>query len=101
MKRRTDPTDPLAWLARAKSNLRIAELGSGQPGIFLEDLCFDAQQAAERVLGGALCAASRPWAACAADGVPLWGTAGPRSPAQGAEAGLRSLAVLLSFILGS
>jgi len=50
MKRRTDPTDPLAWLARAKSNLRIAELGSGQPGIFLEDLCFDAQQAAEKAL---------------------------------------------------
>lgn len=50
MKRRTDPTDPLAWLARAKSNLRIAELGSGQPGIFLEDLCSDAQQAAEKAL---------------------------------------------------
>lgn len=50
MKRRTDPTDPLAWLARAKSNLKIAELGSGQPGIFLEDLCFDAQQAAEKAL---------------------------------------------------
>jgi HEPN domain-containing protein len=50
MKRRTDPTDPLAWLARAKSNLRIAELGSGHPGIFLEDLCFDAQQAAEKSL---------------------------------------------------
>jgi len=50
MKRRTDPTDPLAWLARAKSNLTIAEWGSGQPGVFLEDLCFDAQQAAEKAL---------------------------------------------------
>ncbi len=50
MKRRTDPTDPLAWLARAKSNLTIAELGSSRPGIFLEDLCFDAQQAAEKAL---------------------------------------------------
>ncbi len=34
MKRRTDPTDPLAWLARAKSNLKIAELGSSEPGVF-------------------------------------------------------------------
>ncbi len=50
MRRPTDPTDPLAWLARAKSNLRIAELGGGQPRIFLEDLCFDAQQAAEKAL---------------------------------------------------
>ncbi len=50
MKRRTDPTDPLVWLARAKSNLKIADLGSGHPGIFLEDLCFDAQQAAEKAL---------------------------------------------------
>lgn len=50
MKRRTDPTDPLAWLARAKSNLKIAELGSSEPGVFLEDLCFDAQQAAEKAL---------------------------------------------------
>jgi len=44
------PTDPEAWLARAKSNLRIAELGSTQPGVFLEDLCFEAQQAAEKAL---------------------------------------------------
>ena len=50
MKRRTDPTDPLAWLARAGSNLRLAELGTGQPGIFLDDLCFGAQQAAEKAL---------------------------------------------------
>lgn len=50
MKHQTDPTDPLAWLARAHSNLKIAKLGSKQPGIFLEDLCFDAQQAAEKAL---------------------------------------------------
>ena len=50
MKRRTDPTDPLVWLARARSNLKIADLGSGHPGVFLEDLCFDAQQAAEKAL---------------------------------------------------
>lgn len=44
------PTDPEAWLARARSNLRIAELGNAQPGVFLEDLCFEAQQAAEKAL---------------------------------------------------
>ena len=54
MKRRTDPTDPTSWLARAVSNLRLAELGMGQPEIFLEDLCFGAQQAAEKALK-ALC----------------------------------------------
>ena len=39
---RRHPSDPEAWLARAQSNLRIAELGSAQPGVFLEDLCFEA-----------------------------------------------------------
>lgn len=50
MKQRVDPTDPQAWLARARSNLRIAELIGGQPGIFSEDACFEAQQAAEKAL---------------------------------------------------
>ena len=53
MSREADPTDPLSWLARAKSNLRLAELGGSQTGIFLEDLCFDAQQAAEKALKAA------------------------------------------------
>lgn len=44
------PTDPSAWLARARSNLKRAELGRQAPEIFLEDLCFDAQQAAEKAL---------------------------------------------------
>jgi len=44
-----DPTDPQVWLARARSNLRLAELGH-QRGVFLEDLCFEAQQAAEKAL---------------------------------------------------
>jgi HEPN domain-containing protein len=38
-----------AWLYRAQSNLRIAHLGRGE-GVFLEDLCFEAQQAAEKAL---------------------------------------------------
>ena len=44
-----DPTDPQTWLARARSNLRLAEVGH-QQGVFLEDLCFEAQQAAEKAL---------------------------------------------------
>ena len=49
MSERRDPTDPQVWLARARSNLRLAELGHRQ-GVFLEDLCFEAQQAAEKAL---------------------------------------------------
>lgn len=37
------------WLMRAESNLRIARQGRGE-GIFLEDLCFEAEQAAEKAL---------------------------------------------------
>jgi HEPN domain-containing protein len=43
------PDDPRAWLARARSNLLLAESGQ-RHGIFLEDLCFEAQQAAEKAL---------------------------------------------------
>jgi len=43
-------TDELeSWLHRAESNLRIAHLGRRE-GVFLEDLCFEAQQAAEKAL---------------------------------------------------
>ncbi len=42
-----DPTDPHAWLTRAYSNLRLAEKGRGKD-VMLEDLCFNAQQAAEK-----------------------------------------------------
>jgi len=37
------------WLMRAFSNLNIARRGAAE-GIFLEDLCFEAQQAAEKAL---------------------------------------------------
>ena len=40
------PDNPKGWLARARSNLLLAESGQ-QRGVFLEDLCFEAQQAAE------------------------------------------------------
>ena len=45
-----DPTDPLAWLSRAKGNLNLAEKGGRLKGVLLEDLCFNAQQAAEKAL---------------------------------------------------
>jgi HEPN domain-containing protein len=50
MGRKADSAAPLTWLARARSNLKLARLGGSQPEIFLEDLCFDAQQAAEKAL---------------------------------------------------
>ena len=37
------------WLQRANSNLLIAQRGTGE-GIYFEDLCFEAQQAAEKAL---------------------------------------------------
>jgi HEPN domain-containing protein len=43
------PDNPRDWLARARSNLLLAESGR-QHGVFLEDLCFEAQQAAEKAL---------------------------------------------------
>jgi len=45
-----DPTDPQAWLLRARSNLHLAEKGGRLKGVLLEDLCFNAQQAAEKAL---------------------------------------------------
>ena len=45
-----DPTDPKTWLARARSNLRRAELGRQHPDILFEDLCFESEQAVEKAL---------------------------------------------------
>lgn len=42
------PDDPLEWLNRAKSNLTRAK--NPIPGVYLEDLCFDAHQAAEKAI---------------------------------------------------
>lgn len=38
--------DPEEWLKRARSNLIQAR--GNKPGVYLEDLCFQAQQAAEK-----------------------------------------------------
>lgn len=47
---RRPPDDPIEWLNRAKSNLARATADINLPGIYLEDLCFDAQQAAEKAI---------------------------------------------------
>lgn len=52
----TDPLDPLAWIARADSNLLRTKIGRGIPGVFLEDLAFDAQQAVEKAFKALLVA---------------------------------------------
>ena len=46
--RRFPPTDPREWLNRATSNLTQAK--KAMPGVYLEDLCFNAQQAVEKAV---------------------------------------------------
>lgn len=48
-----DPTHPRAWLSRARGNLTLAEKGGRLKGVLFEDLCFNAQQAAEKALKAA------------------------------------------------
>ena len=45
---RYPPDDPQEWLNRARSNLALAETCAA--GVYLEDLCFEAQQAAEKAI---------------------------------------------------
>ena len=49
---RRPPDDPREWLNRAKSNLALAK--SLVPEVYLEDLCFEAQQAAEKAIKAVL-----------------------------------------------
>ena len=46
--------DSRVWLRRARSNLERARLGRASEEILYEDLCFDAQQAAEKALKAVL-----------------------------------------------
>ena len=48
MPKRYPPDDPREWLNRARSNLARAK--GKRKGVYLEDLCFDAQQAAEKAI---------------------------------------------------
>ena len=45
---RFPPDDPREWLNRAKSNFAMAK--NHVPNVYLEDLCFEAQQAAEKAV---------------------------------------------------
>jgi HEPN domain-containing protein len=47
-RKRFPPDDPREWLNRARSNLAHARIVT--PEVLLEDLCFDAQQAAEKAV---------------------------------------------------
>ncbi|MBI1900425.1 MAG: HEPN domain-containing protein [Planctomycetia bacterium] len=47
-RKRLSPDDPREWLNRAGSNLAHAQ--NILPDVYLEDLCFDAQQAAEKAV---------------------------------------------------
>jgi HEPN domain-containing protein len=51
---RRPPDDPREWLNRARSNLVQAQ--AILPGVYLEDLCFNAQQAAEKAIKAVLIA---------------------------------------------
>ncbi len=48
MPKRLPPNDPREWLNRARSDLLMA--GIRKEGIYLEDVCFHAQQAAEKAI---------------------------------------------------
>lgn len=50
------PHAPQEWLNRARSNLSQARGGINLPHVYLEDLCFQAQQAAEKALKAILLA---------------------------------------------
>ena len=49
---RLPPDDPREWLNRARSNLVQAQ--TRLAGVYLEDLCFAAQQAAEKAIKAVL-----------------------------------------------
>src|SRR5262245_48398366 len=51
---RWPPDDPREWLNRARSNLVQAQ--AILPGVYLEDLCFNAQQAEEKAIKAVLIA---------------------------------------------
>ena len=50
--KRLSPDDPLEWLKRARSSLLHSQ--NVIEGVYLDDLCFDAQQAAEKAIKAVL-----------------------------------------------
>ena len=60
MRRKRFPADdPREWLNRARSNLAHAQIESAD--VFYEDLCFDAQQAAEKAIKAVLISRGEPF----------------------------------------
>lgn len=58
-RKRYPPTDPREWLNRARSNLvRASNVAAG---VYLEDLCFDGQQAAEKAIKAVFIHRSQPF----------------------------------------
>jgi HEPN domain-containing protein len=53
------PDDPREWLNRARSNL--AQASVRLPEVYLEDLCFQAQQAAEKAIKAVFIARKTPF----------------------------------------
>lgn len=51
-----DPSDPREWLRRARSNLGLALAAPASPEVLYDDLCFEAQQAAEKAVKAILVA---------------------------------------------
>ena len=51
---RMAPDDPRAWLNRARSNVLRAKADIRLSDVYLEDLCFEAQQAAEKAIKAVL-----------------------------------------------
>jgi len=47
------PGSPEEWLMRAKSNLALARADKPE-GVFWEDMCYNAQQAAEKAVKAVL-----------------------------------------------
>lgn len=81
------PDDPREWLRRARSNLLRAK--AHVPGVYLEDLCFDAQQAAEKALKAVLIKREVrfPYVHDLANLLTLLGQAGEEIPPEVREAG--------------
>lgn len=50
MSERPPPESPQAWLERARSDLALARAALKAPGVLLEDVCYHAQQCAEKAL---------------------------------------------------
>jgi HEPN domain-containing protein len=50
MSEQLPPESPRAWLQRARSDLALARAAVGIPDVLLEDVCFHAQQCAEKAL---------------------------------------------------